>query len=83
MEQRQISSRQPGRTYLLGWMQSKRGQCQKWARNSAREEVRSWWVTVSNAADRSRRMRTEERDEALAVTIDTDVKLTNDCSSSH
>ena len=27
---------------------------------------RIWWFTVSNAADRSRRMRTDERDEALA-----------------
>ena len=35
--------------------------------NSARVEVSSWWLTVPNAADRSRRMRTEERDEALAV----------------
>ena len=29
---------------------------------SARVEIRSWWLTVSNAEDRSRRIRTEERD---------------------
>ena len=31
---------------------------------------RIWWFTVSNAADRSRRMRTDERDEALAARRD-------------
>ena len=31
---------------------------------------RIWWFTVSNAVDRWRRMRTHERDEALAVRSD-------------
>ena len=35
--------------------------------SSARVARRIWWFTVSNAADRSRRMRTDERDEALAA----------------
>ena len=30
----------------------------------ARVARRIWWFTVSNAADRLRRMRTDERDEA-------------------
>ena len=34
---------------------------------SDRMERRIWWLTVSKAAERSRRIRTEERDEALAV----------------
>ena len=34
---------------------------------SARVEIRSWWLTGSNTADKSKRIRTEERDEALAV----------------
>ena len=37
---------------------------------SARVARRIWWFTVSNAADRSRRMRTIERDEALAARRD-------------
>ena len=39
--------------------------------SSARVARRIWWFTVSNAADRSRRMRTDERDEALAAWRDT------------
>ena len=35
--------------------------------SSARVARRIWWFTVSNTADRSRRMRTDERDEVLAV----------------
>ena len=35
-----------------------------------RVAMRIWWLTVSNAADRSRRMRTDERDEALAARRD-------------
>ena len=35
--------------------------------NSARVEVSSWWLTMSNAADRSRRMRSEERDESVTA----------------
>ena len=31
---------------------------------------RIWWFTVLNAADRSRRMRTDEMDEALAARSD-------------
>ena len=31
---------------------------------------RIWWCTVSNTADRSRRMRTDEMDEALAAQSD-------------
>ena len=38
--------------------------------SSARVARRIWWFTVSNAADRSRRMRTDERDEALAARRD-------------
>ena len=34
---------------------------------SDRVERRIWWLTVSKAAERSRRIRTEERDAALAV----------------
>ncbi|KAK0138344.1 hypothetical protein N1851_025338 [Merluccius polli] len=34
--------------------------------SSARVEKRIWWFTVSNAADRSGRKRTDERDLALA-----------------
>jgi hypothetical protein len=35
--------------------------------NSERVERRIWWFTVSKAADRSRRMRAEERELALAL----------------
>ena len=35
--------------------------------SSARVARRIWWFTVSNTADRSRRMGTDERDEALAA----------------
>ena len=38
--------------------------------SSARVARRIWWFTVSNAADRSSRMRTDERDEALAARRD-------------
>ena len=38
--------------------------------SSARVARRIWWFTVLNAADRSRRMRTDKRDEALAVQRD-------------
>ena len=38
--------------------------------NSARVARRIWWFTVSNAADRLRRMRTDERDKALAARRD-------------
>ena len=38
--------------------------------SSARVARRIWWFTVSNTADRSRRMRTDERDEALAARRD-------------
>ena len=37
-----------------------------------RVERRIWWSTVSNAADRSRRMRTEESEFALAAWSDSD-----------
>lgn len=37
-----------------------------------RVERRIWWSTVSNAADRSRRMRTEESEFALAACSDSD-----------
>ena len=37
--------------------------------SSARVARRIWWFTVSNAADRSRRMKTDERDEALAAGV--------------
>ena len=32
-----------------------------------REDKRIWWFTVSKAAERSRRIRTDEREAALAV----------------
>jgi len=32
----------------------------------AEQERRIWWFTVSNAADKSRRMSTDEKDEPLA-----------------
>jgi len=35
--------------------------------SSARVYRRIWWFTVSNAADKSRRRSTGERDEALAT----------------
>ena len=38
--------------------------------SSARVARRIEWFTVSNAADRSRRMRTDERDEVLAARRD-------------
>ena len=38
--------------------------------SSERVARRIWWFTMSNAADRSRRMRTDERDEALAARRD-------------
>jgi len=34
--------------------------------NSARVERRIWWFTLSNAANKSRRMSTDERDDHLA-----------------
>ena len=34
---------------------------------AAREDRGIWWLTVSKAAERSRRMRTEEREAACAV----------------
>ena len=34
---------------------------------AAREDRRIWWLTMSKAAERSRRMRTEEREAACAV----------------
>jgi len=34
--------------------------------SSARVERRIWWFTVSNAADKSRRMSTDVRDKLLA-----------------
>ena len=34
--------------------------------SSASVARRIWWFTVSNAADRSRRMRTDEKDDVLA-----------------
>jgi len=34
--------------------------------SSARVERRIWWFTVSKAADKSRRMSTDEREELLA-----------------
>ena len=37
--------------------------------SSSRVARRIWWFTVSNAADRLRRMRTDERDEALAAPV--------------
>ena len=37
---------------------------------SARVARSIWWFTVSNATDRSRRMTTAERDEALAARRD-------------
>ena len=37
---------------------------------SSRVERRIWWSTVSNAADRSRSIRTEEREFALAAWSD-------------
>ena len=36
----------------------------------ARVKKRIWWCTVLNTTDRSRRMRTGERDEALAAWSD-------------
>ena len=42
--------------------------------NSARVARKIWWFTVTNAADRSRRMRTDERDEALAARRDSVTK---------
>ena len=38
--------------------------------SSARVARRIWWLTGSNAVDRLRRMRTDERDEALAARRD-------------
>ena len=35
--------------------------------SSARVARKIWWFMVLNVADRSRRMRTEERDKALAA----------------
>jgi len=35
--------------------------------SSARVDRKIWWYTVSNAADKSRRMSTDERDRALAI----------------
>jgi len=39
--------------------------------SSARVERRIWWFTVSNAADKSRRITTDERDKPLATQRDT------------
>ena len=39
---------------------------------SARVVRRVWWFTVSNAAERSRRTSTDEREEALAARSDSD-----------
>ena len=36
----------------------------------ARVERRIWWLTVSNAEDKSRRMRTDKLDEALVARSD-------------
>ena len=36
----------------------------------ARVERRIWWLTVSNAEDKLRRMRTDEWDKALAAASD-------------
>ena len=38
--------------------------------SSARVEIRIWWLTVSNAEDKSDRMRTDEWDKALAAASD-------------
>ena len=38
--------------------------------SSVRVERTIWWLTVSNAEDRSRRMRKDERDKALAAQKD-------------
>jgi len=38
--------------------------------SSARVDKRIWWFTVLNAADKSRRMSTDGRDEALATRRD-------------
>jgi len=38
--------------------------------SSARLERRIWWFTVSNAADKSRRMSTDERDKPLVLQRD-------------
>jgi len=38
--------------------------------SSARVERRIWWFTVSKAADKSRRMSTDEREELLALRRD-------------
>ena len=38
--------------------------------SSARVTRSIWWYSVSNAAEWSRRMRTDERDEALAAQRD-------------
>ena len=35
--------------------------------SSARVERRIWWLTVSNAEDNSRRMRTDEWDQSLVA----------------
>jgi len=40
--------------------------------SSARVERRIWWFTVSKAADGSRRMITDEREELLASQRDSD-----------
>ena len=37
--------------------------------SSVRVARRNWWVTVSNAENKSRRMRTDEWDEALAAEL--------------
>ena len=43
---------------------------------SVRVERRIWWLTVSNAEDKSRRMRNDEWDEALAAPSDCEEGLT-------
>ena len=35
--------------------------------SSVRMKRRIWWLTVSNTEDKSRKMRTDEQDEALAA----------------
>jgi len=42
--------------------------------SSARVDRRIWWFTVLNAANKSRKMSTDERDEALVTRRDVSVE---------
>ena len=52
---------------MSGWRDRKQTRSVQILKYLGQTERRIWWLTVSKAADKSSRTRTEEREEALAV----------------